>query len=144
MTASPDCAFCEIVAGDGPAHVVYSDDDVVAFLDIAPITRGHTLVIPRRHSSGLSDLDPALGTPLFTAVQRVADGMKGSRFGAHGVNLALNDGRAAMQTVFHTHVHVIPRRSGDKLSFAKGFLTRRAGDLSTVAADLRDAIGAVS
>ncbi|MFC3244171.1 HIT domain-containing protein [Gordonia humi] len=135
------CVFCDIVNGSGPAHLVYSDDDVVAFLDRAPIARGHTLVVPRRHSAGLSDLDPALGTPLLSVAQRVADAMKGTEFGAHGINLALNDGRAAMQTVFHTHVHVVPRRSGDKLSFAKGFLTRRPGDLAETAAQLRELIG---
>ena len=137
------CVFCDIVAERGPAHVVYADDDVVAFLDRAPIARGHTLVVPRRHSSGLSDLDPRYGTPLLAAAQRVAKALKGTEFGAHGVNLALNDGRAAMQTVFHTHVHVVPRRSGDKLTFAKGLLTRRAGDLETVAAQLRSTIAAL-
>ncbi|WP_161897513.1 HIT family protein [Gordonia spumicola] len=136
------CVFCEIAADRSPAHIVYSDERVIAFLDRAPIARGHTLVIPRRHSSGLSDLDPSLGTPLFSAAQRIADAMKTPGFGADGVNLAVNDGRAAMQTVFHTHMHVVPRRSGDKLTFAKGLLTRRAGDLSAVAADLRELIGA--
>jgi len=135
------CVFCDIVAGRGPAHLVYSDEHVVAFLDRAPVTRGHTLVIPRKHSSGLSDLDPALGTPLFAAAQRIADAMKTPEFGAHGVNLAVNDGRAAMQTVFHTHLHVVPRRVGDKLSFATGLVTRRAGDLATTAAHLRSLIG---
>ncbi|MCF8604111.1 HIT family protein [Gordonia sp. HY442] len=136
------CVFCDIVAERGPAHVVYSDDDVVAFLDRAPVARGHTLVVPRTHSSGLADLDPSFGTPLLSAAQRIANALKGSEFGADGVNLALNDGRAAMQTVFHTHVHVVPRRSGDKLTFAKGFLTRRPGDLESTAAQLRTAIAA--
>ncbi|MGO3327790.1 HIT family protein [Gordonia sp. (in: high G+C Gram-positive bacteria)] len=136
------CVFCDIVAERSPGHLIYADDDVVAFLDRAPITRGHTLVVPRTHSSGLSDLDPSLGSALLSAAQRIANALKAPEFGADGVNLALNDGRAAMQTVFHTHVHVVPRQSGDKLTFAKGFLTRRPGDLESTARQLRTTIAA--
>lgn len=135
-----DCIFCAIVAGDAPSRIVYADDDVLGFLDIRPVTPGHTLLVPRTHSSGLADLAPDLGAKLFTAGQRVAAAMKTS-LGADGINLALNDGRSAFQTVFHTHLHVLPRHGGDKLTFAKGFLTRRAGDLDAVAAALRDELG---
>lgn len=135
-----DCVFCEIAAGTSPAHIVYSDDEVVAFLDIAPITAGHTLVIPRRHSSGLADLDPVIGGKVFAAGQRVAAAMRAGAISADGVNLAMNDGRAAFQTVFHSHLHVVPRHSGDKFSVARGFLTRRARDLDSVAAMLREAL----
>ncbi|MFM9376506.1 HIT family protein [Gordonia sp. VNK21] len=139
-----DCVFCQIADGRETGHVVYADDDVLAFLDIAPITPGHTLVIPRRHASGLADLDPALGARLFTTGQRIAAAMRSPAFGADGVNLALNDGRAAFQTVFHTHLHVLPRADGDRLRLARGFLTRRPGDLAAVAGRLRAAIGATA
>ena len=135
-----DCVFCDIVAGTSPAHIVYSDDDVIAFLDISPITPGHTLVIPRRHSAGLADLDPIVGGKVFAAGQRIAAAMRAGTISADGVNLAMNDGRAAFQTVFHSHLHVVPRHSGDKFSFAKGFLMRRAGDLDAVAAMIREAV----
>ncbi|ALG84384.1 HIT family protein [Gordonia phthalatica] len=135
-----DCVFCEIVAGTSPAHIVYSDDDVVAFLDISPITAGHTLVVPRQHSSGLADLDPMVGGKIFATGQRLAAAMRAGAISADGVNLAMNDGRAAFQTVFHSHLHVVPRHSGDKFSFAKGFLTRRARDLDAVAAMVREAL----
>ncbi|EGD53201.1 HIT family protein [Gordonia neofelifaecis] len=135
-----DCVFCGIVSGASPAHVVYSDDDVIAFLDLSPITRGHTLVVPRQHSSGLADLDPEIGGKVFGAGQRIAGAMRSSAIGADGVNLAMNDGRAASQTIFHSRLHVVPRHAGDKLSFAKGFLTRRAGDLESTAAVLRSAL----
>ncbi|MGB3301802.1 HIT family protein [Gordonia sp. (in: high G+C Gram-positive bacteria)] len=135
-----DCIFCAIVEGTGPAHIVYSDDDVVAFLDISPVTSGHTLVVPRRHSSGLADLDPAIGGKVFAVGQRIAAAMRSGAIGADGVNLAMNDGRAAFQSVFHSHLHVVPRHTGDKVSFVKGFLTRRARDLETVAASLREAV----
>ncbi len=135
-----DCIFCAIVAGAAPARLVYADDDILGFLDIRPVTPGHTLLVPRAHSTGLADLPPETGAALFTAGQRVAAAMK-SALGADGINLALNDGHSAFQTVFHTHLHVLPRHGGDKLAFAKGFLTRRAGDLDAVAAALAAALG---
>ncbi len=119
-----DCIFCDIVAGNAPAREVYSDDNVVGFLDIRPVMRGHTLLVPRAHSSGLTDLDPEIGGKVFAAGQRVGTAMR-EALGADGVNLLVNDGRAAMQTVFHTHLHVVPRHNGDKLSFAKGLVVRR-------------------
>jgi len=135
-----DCVFCQIVDGTAPGHQVYADEYVVAFLDIRPVTRGHTLVVPRRHFTGLTDLDPEIGARIFATGQRLAAAMKSTGFGSDGVNLALNDGRAAFQTVFHTHLHVLPRADGDKLRFVGGLLTRRAGDLAAVAAELRTAL----
>ncbi|WP_279101801.1 HIT family protein [Gordonia bronchialis] len=134
------CVFCAIVAGTSPARIIYSDDDVLGFLDIRPITRGHTLLVPRVHSTGLADLDPALGSALFQAGQRIAAAMRSGSLAADGVNLALNDGRAAFQTVFHTHLHVIPRHDGDKLSFAKGLILRRDAHPDATAAALRAAL----
>lgn len=81
---------------------------------------------------------------IFAAGQRIAAALRTGAIAADGVNLAMNDGRAAFQTVFHSHLHVIPRHSGDKVSVAKGLLTRRARDLDSVAAGLREAIEAAS
>ncbi|MBD1321583.1 HIT family protein [Gordonia hankookensis] len=134
------CVFCDIVGGRAPARTVYRDDHVVGFLDIRPVTRGHTLLIPREHSSGLADLDPDMGGRLFAAGQRVAAAMKSGALGADGVNLVVNDGRAAFQTVFHTHLHVVPRHNGDKLSFAKGLVVRRDPDPDQTAELLRVAL----
>ncbi|MYR06019.1 HIT domain-containing protein [Gordonia sp. SID5947] len=134
------CVFCDIVDGRAPSRTVYADDDVVGFLDIRPVTRGHTLLVPRAHSSGLADLDPAMGGRLFAAGQRVAAAMKSSALEADGVNLVVNDGRAAFQTVFHTHLHVVPRHNGDKLSFAKGLVVRRDPDPDHTAGLLRAAL----
>ncbi len=133
------CIFCAIVAGTAPARTVYSDEHIVGFLDIRPITAGHTLLVPREHSIGLADLPAETGARLFAAGQKVAAASR-TALGADGVNLALNDGKSAFQTVFHTHLHVIPRHSGDKLHVAKSFLTRRAGDPDAVAAALRSVL----
>ncbi|MEE3850789.1 HIT family protein [Gordonia sp. LSe1-13] len=136
----PSCVFCAIVEGSSPARTVYRDDAVIGILDIRPVTRGHTLVLPRDHSSGLADLAPEVGGRLFAAGQRIAAAMKSGDIAADGVNLVLNDGRAAFQSVFHTHLHVVPRHDGDKLSFAKGLVVRRDPDPDHTAEILRAAL----
>ena len=119
--------FCKIVAGAAPASVVYTDDRTVAFLDIAPITPGHLLVVPRTHAETLSELDPEIGGLLFRTGQRLAAGLRMSGVRADGVNFFLADGAPAGQEVFHVHLHVLPRWKGDgfKLSFRSGSPSRR-------------------
>ena len=133
----PTCIFCEIVAGTAPATPVYEDDDVLAFLDIRPITRGHTLVIPKSHATELNDLDPELGAKVFRVGHTLAMGIRRSGLSADGANLLINDGKSAFQTVPHVHLHVIPRHNGDVLRFAKGFVLRRAKDPEATAAAIK-------
>jgi histidine triad (HIT) family protein len=109
-----DCIFCQIVAGEIPAQIIDQDDHTVAFMDINPATRGHALVVPRRHARDLLDIDSAELAAVVVAAQRVAARMP-ERLGADGVNLLNACGPAAWQTVFHFHVHVIPRYEGDPL-----------------------------
>ncbi|MFE3446244.1 HIT family protein [Nocardia sp. NPDC059180] len=132
-----DCAFCRIVAGEAPATKVYEDDTLCAFLDIRPIARGHTLVVPKRHATELEDLDPETGAELFRAGHRLALAIRRGGLAADGANLILNDGTAAFQTVPHVHLHVVPRRHGDKLRFAAGFLLRRPHEPESTAAAIR-------
>ncbi len=113
-----DCVFCAIVAGQVPASVVYADDDVLAFLDIRPINPGHTLVIPRAHATDLAELDPEVGGRVFQVAQAVAAAVRASDLPCDGVNLFLADGVAAGQEVFHSHLHVVPRRRGDGFRLA--------------------------
>jgi histidine triad (HIT) family protein len=112
--ADPDCIFCRILAGELPARIVDEDERTIAFMDIAPATRGHALVIPRAHSIDLLDVGPEDLGAVALAAQRLAGRAK-ERLGADGVNLLNSCGRAAWQTVFHFHVHVIPRYDGDPL-----------------------------
>ncbi|GAT15007.1 HIT family protein [Mycolicibacterium thermoresistibile] len=132
--------FCAIVAGDAPAIRVYEDDDYLAILDIRPFTRGHTLVIPKRHTIDLTDTPPETVAGMVTLGQRIARAARRSGLHADGNNLAINDGKAAFQTVFHIHLHVVPRRNGDKLSFAKGMVLRRDPDREESARLLREAL----
>lgn len=134
------CIFCDIVAGTAPAHRVYEDDTVLAFMDIRPMSPGHTLIVPKRHAAGLAELDPELGGQAFRVAQRVALGLRRSTLKVDGVNLVLADGRAAMQTVFHVHIHALPRRHGDKIRLASRALLRRAGDLEVTAQQVRDGL----
>jgi histidine triad (HIT) family protein len=114
MAQDPDCIFCKIVAGELPSLVVAEDDRTVAFLDVNPATPGHTVVIPKDHHVDLLTIEPdALAATLATA-QRVA-GLVSERLDAVGVNLLNNCGAQAWQTVFHFHVHVVPRYADDPL-----------------------------
>jgi len=121
------CVFCEIVAGNAPAIRIHEDDDYLAFLDIRPFTRGHTLVIPKPHSVDLTDTPATALAGMIAVGQRIATATRAAGL-ADANNIAINDGKAAFQSVFHIHLHVVPRRNGDKLSFAKGMLLRRDPD----------------
>jgi histidine triad (HIT) family protein len=109
-----DCLFCGIVAGDVPSQTIDSDEKTIAFMDINPATPGHALVIPRKHSADLLEIDPEDLEATTAAAQRLAKRMK-EALGADGINLVNACGEVAFQTVFHFHVHVVPRYKGDPL-----------------------------
>jgi histidine triad (HIT) family protein len=110
----PNCIFCKILAGELPANIVDEDERTVAFLDIAPATRGHALVVPRAHSADLLSVPREDLLAVIIASQRLAQRMT-ERLATDGVNLVNSCGAAAWQTVFHFHMHVIPRYAGDPL-----------------------------
>jgi histidine triad (HIT) family protein len=112
--SDPNCIFCNILTGDVPATVVDEDDRTIAFMDIAPATRGHALVVPRVHAPDLLSVDSEDLAAVAIASKRLAARAK-ERLGADGVNLLNSCGAAAWQTVFHFHVHVIPRYRDDPL-----------------------------
>ncbi len=134
------CVFCAIVAGDVPAIRVYEDDDYLTILDIKPIVRGHVLVIPKVHTVDLTDTPPATVADMMRIGQRVAWAARASELHADGNNIVVNDGKAAFQSVFHIHLHVAPRKTGDKLSFAKGLVVRRDPDREATGRILREAL----
>jgi histidine triad (HIT) family protein len=109
-----DCLFCGIIAGDIPGQIVDSDEETVAFMDINPATRGHALVVPRNHSADLIEISPEDLSATTVAAQRLATRMK-EALGADGINVLNACGAAAWQTVFHFHLHVIPRYADDPL-----------------------------
>jgi histidine triad (HIT) family protein len=125
-----DCLFCKIIAGEIPSERVDEDERTVAFMDIHPWTRGHALVVPRAHSKDLREIDPEDLAAVARAAQRLARKAT-DRLDAAGVNLLNTCGAAAWQTVFHFHVHVIPRYEGDPLRLPA---IPKPGDLDEIAA----------
>ena len=137
MAADPDCLYCKIVAGEIPATRVAEDDRTVAFMDINPATRGHVLVVPREHANDLLAIEPEDLAAVTKTAQRVAATMP-DRLGADGINLLNSCGREAWQTVFHFHMHVIPRYAADPLRLP---WTPEPGDRDQIAAAARDLEG---
>ena len=125
-----DCLFCGIVAGEVPGQIVDSDEHTVAFMDINPATRGHALVVPRRHSADLMEVSDEDLTQTMLAARRLARRIRDT-LEPDGFNILNSCGAAAWQTVFHFHVHVIPRYADDplKLPWVPG-----AGDADEIAA----------
>ena len=105
-----DCIFCKIVAGEIPASKVYEDDHFLAFLDISQVTPGHTLVIPKKHTRNLLEMTPDETADLFNIVSRVTKKVE-SATQPQGMNIISNMEEIAGQSVFHTHVHILPRYS---------------------------------
>lgn len=135
-----DCIFCRIVAGEIPAHKIYEDDQTLAFLDISPATRGHTLVIPKTHATDLLAIGSDDVAATARTVQTVARILQ-TVLQPHGFNVIQNNGAAAGQTAFHYHVHVIPRSEGDgAVRLWQPGATDHAA-LSALAAELRGAGG---
>ncbi len=109
---SDDCIFCKILVGDIPCTKVFEDDEALAFLDIGPIIKGHTLVIPKKHHNPISETPDAVLQHLITIVRKVADAQI-EGLGADGINVSQANGTSAGQIVPHLHFHVIPRFDDD-------------------------------
>ncbi|MGY2048648.1 HIT family protein [Methylobacterium sp. JK268] len=136
----PNNIFAKILRGEIPSHKIYEDADTVAFMDVMPQADGHALVVPKAASRGLLDADPATLGPLFAAVQKVAAAVTRA-FDADGVVITQFNGAAAGQTVFHLHVHVIPRHDGVPLrQHARGMADGAV--LAAHAERIRSALGA--
>ena len=114
MSVDPDCIFCRIIAGELPGTIVAEDERTVSFMDINPATRGHALVVPRAHARDLGEIAPDDLAACAVSAQALARAAR-ERLGADGVNLLNAWGSAAWQTVFHFHIHVIPRYADDPL-----------------------------
>lgn len=114
------CVFCKIARREAHASIVDEDEATLAFLDIRPVTQGHTLVIPKTHAAYLADMIPDMGGRIFEMGRRVAAGLRRSGLPCEGVNFHLADGEAAGQEIFHVHLHVFPRYEGDGFHLRPG------------------------
>ena len=134
----PDCIFCRIVQGQLPAARVLETPGVLAFLDIAPVNYGHTLVIPKVHYRNLLELPDELWMEMGQVSRRVAQALRATLY-AQGFNIGMNNFEAAGQVVFHAHIHVIPRYFSDGLKLFPQE-SYKPGDLEKTAAQLRQAL----
>jgi histidine triad (HIT) family protein len=134
--SDPDCIFCKIVSGEIPSHKIEEDDKTLAFMDINPWTHGHALVIPKEHSRNIYDANAEDLAAAHITAQRVAQRMR-ERLQCEGINTLQSSEPVAMQTVFHTHVHVIPRYSDDGLRLPAHPKPAENEELAALAEDLR-------
>lgn len=134
------CIFCDIAAGRSPASVIYDDNDVMAILDINPVQRGHSLVIPRKHYVDIWDIDSEVLHKVVLVTGRVARRMK-AVWGTEGVNTFSANGKPAGQDIYHFHMHVIPLGKGERTKFADWWFSAMGKadrqDLDRLAAELR-------
>ncbi|MDR3640889.1 MAG: HIT family protein [Humidesulfovibrio sp.] len=135
-----DCIFCRIIAGEIPSAKIYDHGGVFAFLDIAPVNKGHALVVPKAHHDTLFELSPDLGRELMVALQTVGKAVMAAT-GASGLNLGMNNFEAAGQLVSHAHFHLIPRHAGDGLTLWTQHAYESVEDMQKLAQAIRSAIG---
>ena len=134
-----DCIFCEIVAGNIPAARVYEDEHVFAFMDIAPANPGHTLLIPKRHYRNIFDMPVEVGSQIMQAAIPLATAIRAA-LTADGFNLFQANEPAGFQTVFHFHLHLIPRWSGDGLRSPWHPREADTTEIAEIAAKIRGAL----
>lgn len=138
MNSDPSCIFCKIIQGELPSHKVYEDEHYFAFLDIHPISPGHTLVIPKNHAQDLLKSTPEDRMGLLEVVARIAPAILSS-VEMRGFNVGINTGRDSGQIIFHTHVHIIPRKMKDGLSDWKN-TPHSSEELSSIAERIRSRV----
>ncbi len=136
-----DCIFCRIAAGRESAHIIYEDDETLAFLDHFPLEEGHTLVIPKKHATNAWDIEPEQAEAVMRSALKVARALKAA-YGCDGVNLFQSTGAAAGQTVYHFHVHVLPRWSGRGVFVLQREPPRSTTSFEQVAQNMREAMSA--
>lgn len=118
MRMKDDCIFCKILKGDIPSFCIYENDDFKVILDRFPAAKGHVLILPKEHYKDLFELPESISKQIYPLAQKIASAIK-ETLGADGINIVQNNGEAAGQSVFHFHMHIIPRYDGDKVVLNK-------------------------
>jgi histidine triad (HIT) family protein len=134
-----DCIFCQIIRGEMPSSKVFESEKVLAFLDINPVSKGHTLVIPKTHNVGFSEIPADLLTEMATVLQKIGQAAK-THLGSDGFNVLLNNGRAAGQLIDHVHFHLVPRSTGDGVMGWPKVRPYAAGEIEKLRSRLADAL----
>ncbi|MCK4666086.1 HIT domain-containing protein [Candidatus Dependentiae bacterium] len=132
------CIFCDIIEKKSPASIVYEDEIVLAFLDINPVTKGHLLVIPKKHFRIFTDLDETTASHLFEITLKLSKAIRESDLNCEGLNLFLAEEQIAMQKVFHAHIHLIPRYHNDGFGIKANFtMYPLRKELNTIASQIK-------
>lgn len=138
-----DCIFCKIIEKEIPSYPVYEDDVVYAFLDITQTTKGHTLVIPKKHVTDIFDYDEQLASDVFARIPKIARAIEAAFPDMVGLNIINNNKEAAYQSVFHSHVHLIPRYGKDddfSMTFADNGANFTPEDMTLIAESIHKEI----
>ncbi len=131
-----NCIFCKIIDGSIPSTVVYEDADFKAIMDISPAAKGHVLILPKKHCADLLSIDPDVASKALILASKIANAQK-KAFNCDGINLLQNSGEAAWQSVFHLHIHLIPRYNDDNVMVPWEHLSYADGEAEEYAAKIR-------
>ncbi len=134
------CIFCKIIKGEIPSSTIYEDENVKVILDIAPAAKGHAILLVKEHVANVFELKPELAGKIFAVVPKVAAAIK-EELGCDGMNILQNNGEAAGQTVFHLHIHFIPRWNEDSVNIKWRPLSYADGEAAALAENLRGRLG---
>ena len=132
-----DCIFCKIAAGEIPCSKILEDDSAIAFLDIGPLAKGHTLLIPKDHYVTVDEMPPELAGAVLKHLPTLVKAVK-SATNCDGVNILQNNGRVAHQVIPHVHFHIIPRRAGDEFHFNWPAGSYSEGEIEQLAQKIRE------
>ncbi len=134
-----NCIFCKIASGDIPSHTVYEDDDFRVILDISPASKGHVLILPKEHAKDIIELKSEKTKRIMEVVKKIGEAQM-KAIGATGFNTLINTGASAGQTVFHCHIHVIPRFESEKKILTWNTLSYEDGELEDYATSIIKAL----
>ena len=131
-----DCIFCQIIAGKLPSQLIYSSDDFISIMDIAPLTPGHVLVISKKHYDNIMELPSELGNKLVSVLKKVGEAVV-SATNSQGFNLIQNNGKYSGQVIPHLHFHIVPRKAMDGVNFNWQTIQYKKGEMEEVAEKIR-------
>lgn len=132
-----NCVFCKIINNEIPSNVIYEDESFKVILDNAPATKGHAILLPKKHFSNIYEMDNETAAKIFTVVRKVSKAMK-KVLNYSGLNILQNNGESAGQTVFHFHLHFIPRYEEDGVVFRWNSIKYQEGEASDIAKEIGD------
>ena len=138
-----DCIFCKIVAGEIPSYKVYEDEAVYAFLDLSQVSKGHTLVVPKKHVTDIFEYDEELAAAVFARIPKIAKALEKAFPDAEGLNIINNNKELAYQSVFHSHIHLIPRYSKEddfSMHFGNHMEQYSPAEMTTIAETIKQAL----